>query len=233
MIIGGLQPVTLLDYPQKVAAIIFTSGCNMRCSFCHNPELVLPELAKADSRRSVKKTINFLSDRKKYLDGVVITGGEPLMQRGLFGFCRRLKKDGYEIKIDTNGLLPAVLKKLIDKKLVNYLAMDIKGPLDDYERFCGVKVDSTKLAASIKIIKTSGLPYEFRSTLVKGLHRVSDFKKMLKTIKGAEKYYLQNFIFRDKLVGSDFKGKSFSPKELNNFLRLAGQQVKSCYLRSN
>ena len=164
MIIGGLQPVTLLDYPQKLAAIIFTSGCNMRCPFCYNPSLVIPEAIEKSGFIPEEDVVGFLKKRKKYLDGVVLTGGEPAMQPDVKNFCRKLKKLGYSIKFDTNGLLPDLLSDLISEKLIDYIAMDIKGPMVNYNKFSGVDAGEN-IEKSIKLIKDSGLPHEFRSTL--------------------------------------------------------------------
>ncbi|MFA6228476.1 MAG: anaerobic ribonucleoside-triphosphate reductase activating protein [Patescibacteria group bacterium] len=228
MKIGGLQPVTLLDYPQKMAAIIFTYGCNMRCPFCYNPQLVRPGLT-ADKLYNEDRVIDFLTRRRKYLDGLVITGGEPTLQRGLTKFLAKMKKLGYAIKLDTNGLLPDVLKNLLDKGLVDYVAMDIKGSLKEYERYAGVGPDG--IAESIALVMSSGLPYEFRSTLVKGWHKRADILAMAEAIKGADLYYLQNFQDGKCLAGNDFSGKPFFKKELEAFRQLTGNFVKKCVIR--
>lgn len=230
--IGGLQPVTLLDYPGKMAAIIFTLGCNMRCPFCYNPNLVLPEMIRHASILSNTELLSFLKRRKKYLDGVVITGGEPLLQKGIITSCQRIKKMGYLIKLDTNGLRPDVLKQLLDKKLIDYLAMDIKGPLDQYQKFAGVPAKPEVIALSIALVMASGLPYEFRSTLVKSLHKQSDLRKMARMIKKADLYYLQNFKSDTATVGGDpFKGHSFTRKEMEQFRTVASKYVKECKVR--
>lgn len=223
--------MTLLDYPQKVAAIIFTSGCDMRCPFCYNPNLVLPELIKKSTFLPENNLFNFLNRRKKYLDGVVITGGEPTIQKDIINICQKIKKLGYALKLDTNGLLPRILADLIAKKLVDYLAMDLKGPLEKYSDFCGAQIDPNKIKASITLIKHSQIDYEFRSTLVKGWHTKADIKKMARLVNGAKKYFLQNFNWQDGLVGRDFKGESFSHKEMEEFQRIASGFVKECGIR--
>ncbi|MFA5124964.1 MAG: anaerobic ribonucleoside-triphosphate reductase activating protein [Patescibacteria group bacterium] len=228
MRIGGLQPVTLLDYPQKMAAIVFTYGCNMRCPFCYNPQLVLPGLP-ADRLYDEDQVINFLKRRKKYLDGLVITGGEPTLQKGLIGFLAKMKKIGYSVKLDTNGLLPESLKDLLDRELVDYIAMDIKGPLEEYEKYAGVTPEGVE--KSIALVMSSGLPYEFRSTLVKGWHNRTDIAIMAETIKNADLYYLQNFQDSECLAGKDFSGKPFFKKELEGFRQLAEDWVKKCVIR--
>lgn len=231
MKIGGLQPVTLLDYPHKVAAIIFASGCNMRCPFCYNSNLVLPEQIRLSQLLEPLQILDFLKRRKKYLEGVVITGGEPTLQPRLLPFCRKIKKLGYEIKLDTNGLMPEMLKKLLDAGLIDYIAMDIKGPLGQYKKFCGAPIEAKKIKESIRLIKGSGLPYEFRSTLVKGLHTKEDIAKMAGAIRGANLYYLQNFHDQARPLLAEFKGTSFFNKELEEFRKAAAEYVKECRVR--
>lgn len=229
MKIGGLQPVTLLDYPEKVAAIIFTAGCNMRCPFCYNAKLVLPELIHPDQLYDAGEVLAFLKKRKKYLDGVVVTGGEPTLQPDLPEFLGKLKKIGYLIKLDTNGLWTEEVARLIKDGLVDYIAMDIKGPLDNYEKFSGACGGSIK--ASIKAIMDSGLPYEFRSTVVKGLHQPEDIERMAAAIAGAEKYYLQNYFGDKPLGGEKLQGRGFSEGELKKFRAAAEKFVKFCAIR--
>lgn len=229
MRIGGLQPVTLLDYPQKLAAIVFTAGCNMRCPFCYNFKLVLPELIHDDHLYNTQEVIDFLIRRKKYLDGLVITGGEPLLQEDLPEFLKKMKDVGYSIKLDTNGLSADALKSLLEDKLIDYIAMDIKGPLDNYEKFAGVPAG--QVASSIKLVMKSGLPYEFRSTLVKGLHTKDDVAEMAKAIKGAKLYYLQNYSPSGPLAGDKFKGKEFFLKDMEDLRLLAADHVKQCLIR--
>ncbi len=231
MIIGGLQPVTLLDYPQKVAAIVFTSGCNMRCHFCYNFKLVLPELIKDQQSFKEDEVLAFLKRRSQYLDGLVITGGEPTMQADLPEFLRQVKDFGYQVKLDTNGLLPEVLEKLLLEKLIDYIAMDIKGPLDQYEKFCGVKIKPEIIASSVKIVRNSGLPHEFRSTLVKGLHQKNDIIEMAKVIEGADLYYLQNFQADEILSGDISKVSGFTLEELEAMQKSIKGLVKQCLIR--
>jgi len=230
MLIGGLQPVTLLDYPHKIAAIIFTAGCNMRCPFCYNYQLVLPELIRADKLYDESQIINFLKNRKKYLEGLVISGGEPTLQPDLISFLKKIKKIGYQIKLDTNGLMPDVLASVIDDNLVDYLAMDIKGPADKYKFFSGVEFG--RIGESIKLIMNSGLPYEFRSTLIKKMHQPEDMEGMSELIVGAENYFLQNYLSQPVLAGDNFKGRSFTTKELEEFKTIAQKKVKNCIIRN-
>jgi len=231
MKIGGLQPVTLLDYPQKVAAIIFTVGCNMRCPFCYNPSLVLSNLEKDNKSFKEMEVLSFLKKRKKYLDGIVITGGEPTLQTDLPKFCQKLKKLGYSIKLDTNGMLPDVLENLIGDKLVDYIAMDIKGPLESYSKSSGMDTDVKNIQKSVKMIIKGSLPHEFRTTLVRGLHSKKDIVSMARIVLGADKYFLQNFKDHKKLVGEGFRGRSFTNKLMKEFREIADKYVKECEIR--
>ncbi len=229
MIIGGFQPVTLLDYPEKVAAIIFTSGCNMRCPFCYNYKLVLPQYLEKEKSFKEDVVIDFLKKRKKYLDGLVITGGEPTVQQDLPQFLRKMKEIGYEIKLDTNGLLPDKLEALIKEGLVDYVAMDIKGPLDDYNKYCGVE-GGQSVRQSISTVMKSGLPYEFRTTLAKGLHTSADIAKIGAEIAGCDLYFLQNFRDEPTLDG-EMKISSFTQKEMEEMRQEAESFVKKCLIR--
>lgn len=239
MIIGGLEKLTLLDYPNHLAAIIFTSGCNFRCHYCYNPMLVLPDKGRDVGNKEDLSSIAsedlflFLKERFGRLEGVVITGGEPTLHADLPDFIREIKKLGYLVKLDTNGTNPEMLEKLIKAKLIDYLAMDIKSDADNYEEAVGVKVNFQNLQKSAKIIMTSGLPYEFRTTMVPGLVDKEIFLAMGKFIKGAKKWYLQNFKSDTDLVDASFKNrKAFSLKEMKEFVKLGQGFVEICEDRS-
>jgi len=193
MQIGGLQKVTLIDYPGRIAATIFLTGCNFRCPFCYSSELVLPEKIKKQPRISEKDFFKFLKERKKLIDGVVVCGGEPAISKGLISLIKKIKKEGFLVKLDTNGSEPKILEELIDKKLIDYVAMDIKGPKEKYGEFSGQKVNVRKIQKSIDILKKGKIDYEFRSTVVPTLHKKGDVIEMAKWIRGAKRYYLQNF----------------------------------------
>ncbi len=193
MQIGGLQKVTLIDYPGRIAATIFLTGCNFRCPFCYSSELVLPEKIKKQPRISEKDFFKFLKERKKLIDGVVVCGGEPAISKGLISLIKKIKKEGFLVKLDTNGSEPKILEELIDKKLIDYVAMDIKGPKEKYGEFSGQKVNVRKIQKSIDILKKGKIDYEFRSTIVPTLHKKGDVIEMAKWIRGAKRYYLQNF----------------------------------------
>ena len=168
MIVSGLQKLTLLDFPGKTACIIFTRDCNFRCPFCHNADLVIGDAAPLEN----EEIFAYLDKRKKLLDGVVITGGEPLLQKDIADFIRRVKSFGYAVKLDTNGTYPDRLKALLDEGLVDYVAMDIKNGKAKYLETAGVSGEAllSRVKESIAIIMASGVAYEFRTTVVKGLH---------------------------------------------------------------
>ena len=180
MRIGGLQKTSFLDYPHQMACVIFTVGCNFRCPFCHNKELVNEQISKlVNEQISEEEIFTFLEQRKNILEGVVVSGGEPTMQNDLVLFIEKIKKMGYLVKIDTNGTNPEVLQELIDKKLIDFVAMDIKNDWENYEKTIGVKTDLEKIKKSVEIIKNSGIDHQFRSTIVRGLHD----KRMIEEIK--------------------------------------------------
>jgi len=193
MKIGGLQKLTLIDFPGKVACTVFLSGCNFRCPFCYSPELVLPEIIKEHPAIPEKDFFDFLKERKNLLEGVTICGGEPSGEKSLPSFIKKIKKMGFFVKLDTNGSNPEMLAKLIENKLIDYVAMDIKGPKEKYGLIAGAKVDLEKIQKSINILKEGKVDYEFRSTVVPSLHTKEDIIEMAKWIGGAKKYFLQNF----------------------------------------
>lgn len=193
MEIGGLQKLTLIDYPGRLAATVFIIGCDFRCPFCYSPELVLPEKIKNQPRILEKDFFDFLKERKGLLEGVVICGGEPTIHQKLPDFCKKIKKLEYLIKLDTNGSNPEMLKKLINKKLIDYVAMDIKAPKAKYSEAAGVKVNIKKIEESIDILKEGKIDYEFRSTVVPTILEKEDILKIAQWIGPAKKYYLQNF----------------------------------------
>lgn len=190
MVIGGFQRLTLIDYPGKIATTVFTVGCSFRCPFCHNPELVL---SPGVSNSMEKDFFAFLEKRKEKLEGVCITGGEPTIQPDLVGFIKKIKKMGFSVKLDSNGSRPDVLKKIIDGKMVDFIAMDIKNCPERYSETNGVKTDVERIKLSVQMIMNSGIPYEFRTTVVPGIHKKEDFDKIVKWIKGASAYYLQEY----------------------------------------
>lgn len=240
MIIGGLEKLTLLDYPDHLAAIIFTQGCNFRCHFCYNPMLVLPqtgkdveiEKEKGFSPLSTEDLFLFLRERYGRLEGVVITGGEPTIHPDLPEFIKQIKEIGYLVKLDSNGTNPEMLEGLIKAKLIDYIAMDIKAPLLKYEKTVNVKLDWENIKKSVKMVIESGLPYEFRTTVVPGLLEKDDFEEMGQMIQGAKKWYLQIFKSDTDLVNQDYyQKKAYTRKEMTEFVEIGRKYVDLCELR--
>jgi pyruvate formate lyase activating enzyme len=205
MNIGGWQKVSLIDYPEKICSILFTQGCNFRCPYCHNPELVEPALFRESL--SEEEIFAFLEKRKGKIDAVSITGGEPTIQPDLVEFIQPMKKIGYLIKLDTNGSRPDVLGKLINQKLLDYIAMDVKAPLNRYPNIARCHIDPDKIQESIKMIIGSDTAYEFRTTVVKCLLTVSDLQRIAALIKDARLYVLQRFV-SSKCLEKKFLGET-------------------------
>ena len=223
--------MSLIDYPGKIAAVLFTVGCNFRCGFCHNPELVLSSDFKVE-RINEKEIFDFLKSRQGLLEGVVITGGEPTLQNDLLEFVRKIKNLGFLMKIDTNGANPEMIEKLNQEKLVDFWAMDIKAPLEKYKAVAGAPINLEDIKKSIELIKKSGADYEFRATLVEGTHTAEDVLEMAKMIGGAKKFILQKFVSREKLVNPDFVGrKSLSVDELKKIAEQCRPWVEKCEIR--
>lgn len=192
MKVGGIHKFSLIDYPGKIACTIFTLGCNFRCSFCHNAQLVLPE--KFHPPLSLSEVTRFLDKRKDQLEGVVISGGEPLIQKNLYDFLAYIKDLNLPVKLDTNGSFPKKLKHFIDEGLIDYIAMDIKNVFEKYNTTCGVTVDIDKIKESINIIKNSGLPHHFRTTFYEEEISQSDIEKIQKEIVPKDsKHTIQDF----------------------------------------
>ena len=195
MFLSGIQPFTVLDYPGKVSCIVFTPGCNFRCGYCHNPEFVLPEKVAALRPNFIVEEafFNFLDQRNTLLDGVVISGGEPTLMPDLEQFIEKIKKRGHLVKLDSNGNRPAVLKRLLAKNMLDYIAMDVKTSLPRYQGLVGPWAAENQIAESIRLIQDSGVEYEFRTTLVKEVHTPDAINEMCRLLKGAKKLYLQSF----------------------------------------
>jgi pyruvate formate lyase activating enzyme len=198
--IGGFQKLTLVDFPGKVAATVFVQGCNFRCGFCHNPELVLPQFFVGADLVSARSILDHLNDRRGKLEGVVITGGEPTIQEGLGPFIARIKKMGFAVKLDTNGSHPEVLSSLLKLNLLDYIAMDIKSALAKYSQVTGVACDTAKILESIDLIIKSGIPYQFRTTLVKEFCSEENLRDIRLLMKKANHYVLQPLVLSQKMI---------------------------------
>lgn len=212
MKICGLQKLSLVDYEGTLAATVFTGGCNFRCPFCHNAPLVLrPEQEKEIPEDEL---LDFLRSRKGKLSGVVVSGGEPLINDDVDGLIEKIRALGYKVKLDTNGSFPDRLKRILDKKLVDYVAMDIKNSREGYARTVGIKgYDVSTVEQSAEMLMSGNTPYEFRMTLVRELHTEDDIISIGKWLKGAKILYLQHFVDSGDLVGTGFSGVSKSDTE--------------------
>jgi len=228
MKIGGLQKVTLVDYPGKLSCTVFLSGCNFRCPFCYSKELVLPEEIQKHPEISEQSFFNFLEEKRGLLDGCVLCGGEPTVYgTELVDFAKKIKNKGFSIKLDTNGTSPETLKLMFDEKILDYVAMDIKAPLtkEKYEKATGIKnVDIEKIKESISLIKNSGVDYEFRSTIVPSIHSREDIIQTAKDISPAKKYFLQGF--------RGEKGTIANLKDIpypDEFMKEVGEEIKGYF----
>ncbi len=227
MKIGGLQKLTLIDYPQKIACTVFLSGCNFRCPWCYSPELVLVDNIKDHPEIRKEAFFEFLEKRRGKLDGVVICGGEPTVIEGILDFIKEIKRKGFLVKIDTNGSRPEILKEMID--LVDYVAMDVKLPLSRYKEISNETPE--KIKESIDIIMSSDIDCEFRTTVVPGVHQKEDIEEIAILISGAKKYYLQNFLPKKTIGKSFLKKEPFSQEELEEFKKIASPFTEECEIR--
>jgi pyruvate formate lyase activating enzyme len=228
--IGGLEKSSLIDYPGKVSAIIFTYGCNLRCPYCHNPELVTEKLCNKNVIPH-RYIFDFLKKRVGKLDAVVITGGEPLIHDTLEPFIRKIKKLGYLVKLDTNGFYPEKLKNFIDKSLIDYIAMDIKYPKSKYIKLTERKDSTEKVLKSINLIMNSGIDYEFRTTYVKFIHDLKAAEEIGKIIKGVKNYYIQNFRAGKTINPLLNEASSFTQKELRDIKKVISKYVENVHIR--
>lgn len=198
MRIGGFQKFSLIDYPGKMAAIIFTQGCNFRCGYCYNAQLVFPKSFQEPIPEEV--VLDFLTSRQGKLQGVVVTGGEPTLQKGLLAFLVKLKRLNFLVKLDTNGSHPEVLEAILKCRLVDFIAMDIKTSLPAYEKAIGVPIDIGRIQESIQLIRESGLPHQFRTTLVKKYCSKDDLKEIKELLGRPHQYVLQAFVTDPNII---------------------------------
>ena len=212
MRVGGLHKVSLIDYPGQISAVIFTQGCNFRCAYCHNPDLVDPVRHRAPL--DLNDIFAFLDHRRGKLDAITITGGEPTLQEDLEAFIRDIRRMGYLIKLDTNGSRPEILKPLIEAGILDYVAMDIKTCLKKYRDATRAAADPEKIRESIDIIMASGIDYEFRTTAVPSVTTLEDFLALAGDIKNSRRYVLQTFIPANTLDGALIEQKPFTRDEM-------------------
>ncbi|MBS4760782.1 MAG: anaerobic ribonucleoside-triphosphate reductase activating protein [Clostridium sp.] len=229
MNIAGLQKSSLLDYPSKIAAVVFTLGCNFRCPYCHNPNLITA--VSSEKLLDEAAVFDFLSLRKGKLDAVVVSGGEPTLQSDLENFFVKLKKLGFLTKLDTNGTNPETVQNLIDKHLVDYIAMDIKAPLEKYEEITGRKTDVEKIEKSINLIAESGVDYEFRTTVVRSQLSYEDFYQISKMLNGTMKYYLQKFKPMITLDCAFKKEETYTDEEFLEIKEIMQKNISNVFIR--
>ncbi len=228
MVIQGLQKLTLLDYPEKVACTVFTAGCNFRCPFCHNASLVIDTYKNKEI--SEEAFFSYLDKRGGVLDGVCVTGGEPLIQRGIEEFLARIKEMGFAVKLDTNGSLPDKLKRIVESGLVDYVAMDIKNSQESYGRTVGIEdYDISNVNKSVQYLLRGNVPYEFRTTVVREFHQRSDFESIARWIGGARRYYLQQFVDSGDLIQNGLHG--YNKEIMNQALEVVRKGVQTAQLR--
>ena len=229
MNLSGLAKLTLLDYPGHTACTVFTGGCNFRCPFCHNALLVTGELA-GGGEISEEEVFAHLKKRQGVLDGVCITGGEPLINRDIDVFIRRIRELGYAVKLDTNGSFPERLEALAAEGLVDYVAVDIKNCREKYGLTVGIPgFDTAPVERTVEFLKKGTVPYEFRTTVVREFHEEDDFRRIGEWISGTERYFLQAFSDKGELIDSSLHG--VPKEEMERFAAAAAPFVGSCELR--
>ncbi len=227
----GIQKTTLIDFPGKIACTIFLGGCNFRCGYCYNRDLVFgnPNLQS----QSIEDFAAFLDTRKGILEGVCVTGGEPTLYPSLEKLLRMIKEKGFLVKLDTNGTNPLILSQLIEKKLIDYVAMDVKAAYEHYETVIGVKRSLEQIKQSVEMLKNSKINYEFRTTVIPQIHTAAEMNLIGNWIRGAQKYYIQNFRKAPTCIDPKFsEWPSFSLEELQNLKKIMEPYVENVSIRS-
>jgi pyruvate formate lyase activating enzyme len=228
MLIGGLQKFSLIDYPNKIAAIVFTQGCYFRCRYCHNPSLI-----EKNSKNTIdeKTFFSFLEKRKDKLDAVVITGGEPTIHKDLKDFIKKIKDLNFLVKLDTSGVNPTILEELINENFLDYIAMDIKASFENYKKITQREIDINKIKKSISLIINSKVDHEFRTTLVDNLHVLDDVKNIAKLIKNSKRYILQRFRPKITLDPTLKNYNTFSDDVFYNLKNILSKEIKEVLIR--
>lgn len=232
---SAIHTLTLLDYPEKIAAIVFTPGCNMRCHFCHNAEFVLPEKLKQIAHDFIPENnvLNFLKQRQGKLDGLVISGGEPTIHPDLLDFIQKVKDLGFLVKLDTNGTNPDIIKQALKKNVVDYIAMDIKATPEKYNDITDTDVHYENIQKSKKLIQSSSIEYEFRTTVIKGFHTPKMLESIFKSCQNCKKYTIQNYRNGKTLnpVWRQYNG--FSAEELEDMKKTAQKYISNVIVHKN
>ncbi|MBD3203117.1 anaerobic ribonucleoside-triphosphate reductase activating protein [Candidatus Woesearchaeota archaeon] len=228
--IKGFQKTDLVNFDPYSCATIYLSRCNFLCPFCHNPELVIGH-DKLNSL-SKEKILDVLTKRKKWYDAVCITGGEPTLHKGLVHFTKELKKIGFLVKIDTNGTNPKMINQLIDKKIVDFISMDVKAPLEKYDKITQINTDTSKIKESIETLKNRRLDYEFRTTVIPRFHKKADIEKIGKLLKGSKQITIQQFRNSRDMINPSFKNeKPYSREKLIEFREILSDYAKEVRIR--
>ncbi len=228
VLVGGIQKLSLVDFPGHVAAALFTAGCNMRCGYCHNPELVLPE--RLAPSIPIDDIMLFLQSRVGRLDGVVVSGGEPTIHDDLPELIRRIKALGYDVKLDSNGTRPEMIRQLIDDKLIDFVAMDIKGPLEKYQTIAARPIDLDAVQETIALLISCGIGHEFRTTIVREQLEPSDFHKVGEMVRGAKRFALQHFRPGSTLAPQFEQASTFSESEFQETKTIMEGYVDECVI---
>ncbi|MCD6522644.1 MAG: anaerobic ribonucleoside-triphosphate reductase activating protein [Candidatus Diapherotrites archaeon] len=233
MIIKEFTKVSLLDFPHHISSIIFTQGCNFRCGYCHNPQLVEPARFPPGKTFSEDEILSYLDKRKGQIDGLVITGGEPTLQPDLYDFIKKVKQKGFLVKLDTNGTNPDIVEKLIQDNLVDYIAMDYKAPIDKYKEIVRADVDTEKIKQSVALLMKNKVDYEFRTTVSPAILSFDDVMKLTDEIKGAKRYALQQYIRRreQELLDPTFSWDRYSRREMEDMYEHIKDKFDECILR--
>ena len=230
MLLKGLQKLTLLDFPDKMACTVFTGGCNFLCPFCHNASLVIGERVKESPTIPCEEFFDFLEKRRGILEGVCISGGEPTLQSDLAEFIKKIKELGFLVKLDTNGYRPDVLGALIDGGLIDYVAMDIKASRDKYGEAVGIDdFDTAPIEESVKILMGGNIPFEFRTTLLCGIHDEDEMRKIGEWLGGNERYFLQSFKDSGDLISDKFVG--YDKKQTESLLNTLKEYIPNAQIR--
>ena len=235
MKISGIQKSTTIDYPNKLACVVFTMGCNFRCPFCHNPESVLPEQMKLIQNDLIpdQAIFNFLETRKGKLDGVSICGWEPTLQTDLYDFAKKIKEMGFLVKLDTNGRDCEIVKKMVNDKILDYVAIDLKHTRDKYDIAIWLKQNNNffdNYDCLLNFLLKWNVDYEYRTTIIKWMHTLDDIEQMAKYISGAKNFYLQNYVWGNTL-DPNFWWQPFSDEELEEMCEVAKKYVQNCGIR--
>lgn len=223
----GIEKSSFIDYPNNICTVIFTGGCNFRCPYCHNSSIV----NNAENKIEEDKVIDFLINRKKFVDALCISGGEPTIQKGLYDFVRRVREECFKIKLDTNGTNPRLLKKLIEEKLIDYVAMDVKAPFDKYSSITQTPVALEDIRKSINILLENKVDYEFRTTICRELLSMEDIKIIAEEIKGCNTYALQNFKDGETILAGQNKFTPYSDGELKKIRDSIGNLLNKVVIR--